>query len=376
MEKRILIFATTYVPFIGGAEIAVREIIKRLPEYHFDIITVNLDGKQLAKEQIDQVTVYRMGTGRLGKIIFPIRAFFMASHLHREHHYNAFWSIMASYAGMAGLLFSYRHPRLPFVLTLQEGDSIEALRARFQFVWFAIKKIFIRATIIQAISQYLAEFAKAVRPDAPVVVIPNGVDVAKFSFRYVAKIENLKKTLKKNPEDIFLITTSRLVKKNAVGDIISSLQHLPNNVSLLVLGDGPLRGELESGARQDGVSERVMFLGELPHEDIVSYLHVSDVFIRPSISEGFGNSFVEAMAAEIPVIATPVGGIVDFLQDGQTGLFCDVYNPKSIAEKVWFLLDTPQAREEIVRNAKILVTDKYNWDTIAVQMKSAVFKVV
>ena len=372
-KKRVLIFATTYIPFIGGAEVAIREITKRIPDIDFDIVTVNLDGKQQKQEVIDNTTVYRIGSGKFGKMLFPIRAYFLAAKLHRKHRYEAFWSMMASYAGFAGLFFSYRHPRTPFLLTLQEGDSKDELRAKFQFVWFLFKKIFYRATHIQVISNYLAEFALSVRPGAPVTVIPNGVDVEWFSRDVLAEVSQIKRDFEKKEDDVWLVTTSRLVNKNAVRDIIVALESLPQNVQLLIVGDGPLRGNLESGAKEDGVDSRVMFVGEVSYEKVLPYLKASDIFVRPSLSEGFGNSFVEAMAAGLPVIATPVGGIVDFLEDGKTGLLCQPRDPEDVAQKVKMLLENPALQESLVVNARSMVKEKYDWDLIAQRMQSEVF---
>jgi len=78
------------------------------------------------------------------------------------------------------------------------------------------------------------------------------------------------------------------------------------------------------------------------------------------------------MAAGIPVIATPVGGILDFLKDGETGWFCEPKNPKSIAEKIKYILDENNRAEveRVVAHAKQMVEDKYNWDLIAGQMKN------
>ena len=374
--KKVLIFSTAYYPFIGGAEIAIREITNRITDIEFDLITVNLDGFQTEQETIDRTNVYRIGSGRLGKLFFPIRAYLLASRLNRKHKYDAFWSIMASYAGFAGLLFSYRHPKVPFILTLQEGDSKEEIKAKFQFVWFLFKKIFGRAHIIQAISKYLADFSQSINTVTPVVVVPNGVDVSKFRLDVSAQIESLKKTFNKGADDVFLVTTSRLVKKNAVRDIIVSLDYLPKNIKLLIVGDGPLRQELEKGAERSGVSDRVIFVGEVSYEKILPYLKVSDIFVRASLSEGFGNSFVEAMATKLPVIATPVGGIVDFLEDGQTGLLCEVNNPESVAKQVIKLLESPELKEKIVASASSMVQEKYDWNRIANRMKNEVFGVV
>lgn len=356
--KRVLIFATTYLPFIGGAEIAISEITKRISNFEFDLITVNLDGKQKKFERIGNVNVYRVTKYKiLFPIIAPIKAVFL------KNKPDLIWSVMASYAGFAGMFCSYIR-RVPFVLTLQEGDTKEELKQKFQFVYPLFKKIFRRAHIIQAISKYLAEFAKDMNRDADVVVIPNGVDVRKFSGGgYI---------LDKKDNDIYLITTSRLVTKNAVVDIIVSLKYLPKNIKLIIVGDGEQREELEKSPYKD----RVIFMGEVEHEKIPGYLRSADIFIRPSLSEGFGNSFVEAMAAKIPVIATNVGGISDFIVDGETGLFCEVKNPEDIAKRVMYLIEDIEKRKNIVENAYQMVKDEYEWDIISDKMKKSVFDVV
>jgi glycosyltransferase involved in cell wall biosynthesis len=94
------------------------------------------------------------------------------------------------------------------------------------------------------------------------------------------------------------------------------------------------------------------------------------------LSEGFGNSYIEAMAAGIPVIATPVGGIVDFLKDGETGLFCEVQNPRSIAQKVEKLIKDKESRDYIVRNAEQMVKEKYDWGKISGEMRKVFFRLL
>ncbi len=166
----------------------------------------------------------------------------------------------------------------------------------------------------------------------------------------------------KKPNDVFLITTSRLVDKNAVDDIVRAVALLPERVKLLVVGEGPNAEALWNLGVELGVEKRVRFIGHVLYKDIPAYLAISDIFIRPSLSEGMGNSFVEAMAAGIPVIGTPVGGIVDFLFDPQspqgsiapTGLFCRVRNPQSIADAVNRLTEDPKLVRTLTKNIELL----------------------
>jgi glycosyltransferase involved in cell wall biosynthesis len=200
-------------------------------------------------------------------------------------------------------------------------------------------------------------------------VIPNGVDVEKFTQTFPAsrRIE-VRNTLGFIPEDRLLITTSRLSLKNGVDDLIRALTFLPVAYKALIVGEGEDRQKLESLVTELGLESRVKFVGKRAHDELPALLNASDVFVRPSLSEGLGNSFLEAMAAGIPIIGTPVGGIPDFLQDGVTGIFCRVRDPESIARAVERVQSDDAFREKMIQRARILVEDGYQWKTIARNM--------
>ena len=78
-----------------------------------------------------------------------------------------------------------------------------------------------------------------------------------------------------------------------------------------------------------------------------------------------GNAFVEALAAGLPIIGTPVGGILDIIKDGETGLFAKVDDPKDLAEKIKLLLENKKLTEQIVENGRKMVEERFCWDKIA-----------
>ena len=363
INKRILIFSIAYYPVVGGAEIAVKEITDRISDIEFDLITLRFDQKHPKKENIGNCTVYRIDTS---KNLYPFTALFLGIKLHKSRHYSAVWAIMANWAGLSALFFKFIKPKVPFILTLQEGDPTDYIKRRVGLLYPLFKKIFTKADKIQAISTFLASWAKDMGHTKLVEVIPNGVDLEKFT-----SVKS--RAFDKN--NVTLITTSRLVEKNAVWDIIEALKFLPESVSLKVLGIGPLEQELKLKTRSLKLEARIQFLGHIPNEDVPAYLHEADIFIRPSLSEGMGSSFIEAMATGLPVIATNVGGISDFLKDpataGQvaTGLFCEVNNPKSIADKVMEYINNPELANRVVENARKMVEERYDWDLIAKEMK-------
>ena len=178
-------------------------------------------------------------------------------------------------------------------------------------------------------------------------------------------------------DETVLVTTSRLALKNGLDDLIKSVNHLVYKIGiktkLIILGTGPDEQKLKDLAKQSGVAANVIFMGYKPYNELPKYVEMADIFIRPSLSEGFGNSFIEAMAVCTPIIGTEVGGISDFLHDGQTGLFCKVRDHISIADAVAKYVKNPELYKTIQNKGQQLVLTKYSWDKIAGEMDK-VFK--
>jgi len=379
MAKKILIFSTAYYPFVGGAEVAVKEITDRTPDIEFHLLTAKMDKKLPQQEKIGNVTVFRAGIGHpmVDKLFLAFLGYWIAKKLHKQNNYDLIWSVMASYAGLAASKFKRVNPNIPFILTLQEGDSQEHIQKRTKFIKKQFSNIFKRADHIQCISSYLAKWAKESGAKCSIDIIPNGVDLENFTQKSSkSDLKKLEDELGKLPDDSFLIHTGRLTHKNGLEDLIKSLTYLPGNIKLLLIGRGEDEGNLKKVIIERNLAERVKFLGFVDHKEIPKYLNVSDIFIRPSFSEGLGNSFLEAMVAKIPVIATPVGGIPDFLVDKETGLFCKVQDSESIAEKVKFLANNPDFKDKIVQQAYQMVIDNYDWNNIAKDMQEKFFNKV
>ncbi len=377
-KKRILIFSLAYFPDVGGAEIAIKEITDRLPEFEFDLISKRFNTTSKSSEKIGNVYVHRIDSS---KVFFPVNAYLFARKLHKKNKYDGIWGMMAAHAGAAAMFFKYSFPKVPYVLTLQEGVPLEYIKKLMRPISPLFKKIFLKADVIQVISNFLGDFARSMGYQGAIVVVPNGVDAKLFgSVSAPDKMAKLEERLMKKEGDVMLVTTSRLVEKNAIDDVLKALPLLPSNVKFLIVGTGPDEAALKNLAKNLKLEGRVKFAGYVKYEDVPLYLHASDIFIRPSLSEGMGNSFIEAMAAGLPVIATPVGGIVDFLFDPEknpellpTGLYAEVRNPQSIARQVKKLMEDKILKDEIVASGKMLATKKYDWNLIAKIMKTKVF---
>jgi glycosyltransferase involved in cell wall biosynthesis len=380
MGKRILIFSTAFDPFIGGAEVAVKEITARLgSDFTFEMITARLDSTLPVEEKIGPVVVHRVGKGTsFDKIRLILSGPALA---HTLGKFDAVWAIMASYAGFAALRYKKKNSFTPFLLTLQEGDSKWHIYKHVWWCWWYFKQIFKKADRIQVISKELSAWARSLGAKNPISIIPNGVALENFHVADQLVRDDLHAKLRTElgiPEATKLIvTTSRLVKKNGGEYLIRSLVYLPYSVQLVVVGDGELKAKLRSLAKINHVENRVHFVGSKKHSELKRYVGGSDVFCRPSLSVGLGNSFLEPMAAEVPVVATPVGGIPDFLEEGVTGWFSKPRHPKMIADKIAYILEPKNAEDvqRVVRNAYKMILEKYTWEIVAERMKK-VFETV
>lgn len=309
---RVLILTTAYKPHIGGSELAIENLTKRLPNVFFDIVTAGFGGKWL----------------------LPLTGFFKAF----RRTYDVIHAWQASYAGGAGWLLKVFFPKIPFIVTLQEGKDL----ARQSFFVRLFRRVILRkADAITAISTYLLEYAKKINPKAKLYLLPNGVDPSMFY----------------HTSSDYIFSSSRLVPKNGMDILIEAMKLLPNQ-KLKIAGGGPqLLQKLPN----------VEFLGPVPYEELPPLMAHASVFVRPSRSEGQGIAFLDAMAARVPIVAPPVGGIPDFLKDGETGLFCKLEDPQSVADAVTRLLTDEPLRDKIIRQAHEMVQEKYNWDILAQQ---------
>lgn len=351
MPQRISVFSLAKYPVVGGAEIALREIIKRLPDLEFEIFSHDFD---------------RYGYGKLAKFFYIFRAWRAAERAHKTKPFTAIWAMMAAYGGIAALFFKLRHPRIPMLLTLQEGDSEEHILRRVGPFYFFWKLIFKRAERVQVISSYLGDFARRHGAVGLIDVVPNGVSLDLYRDSAINRNNKVKT----------IITTSRLVNKNGVDILIDAVKLLKEPVRLEILGDGPQWHALELRARNLPDNLEINFRGHVEPGQIPEYLAKADIFVRASRSEGLGNSFLEAMAAGLPIIGTPVGGIPDFLNDEETGVFAKPEDPEDLAKKISLLLRDEKLRKRVSENGKKLVWENYTWEKIASRMSDIFFRTI
>ena len=160
--------------------------------------------------------------------------------------------------------------------------------------------------------------------------------------------------------DFVIGTVARLVWFKGLQTLLAALPSVLatcQKTRLLIVGDGPLRQELEQQSRQLGIHEHVFFLGE--REDVPDLLALFDVFVLPSVSEGMPITILEAMAAAKPIVATHVGGIPDTVSEGQTALLVQARDPSALAEAIIRLYQDQNLRINMGKAARACVLSDF-----------------
>src|SRR3989344_9302030 len=298
----IFVFSTAYLPFIGGAEVAIEQVAKRLGDkYDFFIFTSRMR-RDLPKIEVrSEGVVVRVGLGtRFDKFLLLIFGPFCAWRLARSFDpapdRMIWWAMDFSFgAGVAGILKIF-YQKIPLIFTIQYGYGDERVaKGRLGLMNLAFRLILLQSDYVTAISNYLLNLCGQYGYIGEEAVIHNGVDLEKFSEK--------RKENKKISNTI--ITVSRLVPKNGVDVLIKAIAELKKdipNIELRIIGDGEERENLENLSRKLSLGNAVKFLGNISYDKIPKYFAEADIFARPSRSEGMGNAFIEALAAGIPIV--------------------------------------------------------------------------
>jgi N-acetyl-alpha-D-glucosaminyl L-malate synthase BshA len=169
----------------------------------------------------------------------------------------------------------------------------------------------------------------------PIKVIPNFVDLDRFSRQ---NKDHFRKMITAKGEKVVL-HTSNFRKVKRIDDVISAFALVREKISakLLMVGDGPERRPAEDRAREMGLQDDILFLG---NQNAVEELYsIGDVFMLPSENEAFGLSALEAMACGVPVVASNAGGLPELVIHGQTGFVSNVGDVEDLAKNTLYLLE-------------------------------------
>jgi len=339
---------------IGGTEIATYSIARLLAEKGHDVHVITFLDSGLPEESVEQgftVHLIRYPKIRFLKSIFLyMKALLVLKKFNPQviHAQNI-------HSGMLGF-WAKKFLGRPFVVWGQGSDIYVAWRYKKQIS----RLVLTSADAVIALTEDMKkEMLKICQRD--IYVIPNGVDLRKFE-GLSKESARAKLHVKKEAKVIIFVGNLRPVKGlRYLVEAMKFIKDKEDDARLMLVGGGEERGYLEELTKQLGLEGYVTFTGKVPNEEVPEHMITGDVFVLPSLSEGGVN--MEIMAAGLPIVATNVGGIPEFVIEGENGFLVEPKNPEQIAEKVCLLLRDNELRSRISENNTI-TANEHSWESI------------
>jgi glycosyltransferase involved in cell wall biosynthesis len=243
---------------------------------------------------------------------------------------HVFLPSIATYAAMARTCFGVRQP---MVLSIGQSHTVPIERWMFRWCSRTFDWLVANSPSAEKLGRSLG-FA----PDR-ISLIPNGHEIDVY--RRAIDRQSVRASLGVGAEERMLLCVGRLIDTKRVSDALAAMEHLGDacHAKLVIVGDGPLRGELVAEVSNRRLSGKVTFAGS--RNDIADLLKVADIFLFPSETEGLPNALIEACLAGLPIVACSVRGVVDVVKDGETALLVRPRNPVALAGAVRRLLSHP-----------------------------------
>lgn len=283
-----------------------------------------------------------------------------------ENKREPFDLLHAYFLPQAGFVATYagKYLNIPSVVSIR-GNDIERAAfdpSKFSHVMYALQN----ASAVTTNASELAKKAKAFI-DREVSLIPNGIDIEMFKPMErnsgLAEMLGLDEGKKKEGRRTVIGFAGELREKKGLAILLTAYAQVNKKqpVTLLIVG------EVRAGEDKKLFDEmknsipdlQIIVTGSVSHKDMPAYYSLMDVFVHPSLRDGMPNALLEAMACEKVVIATPVGGTLDVIEDYVNGVLVNVNDAEALAEKIFQALGQAENRHTISKSAREAVVHKF-----------------
>jgi glycosyltransferase involved in cell wall biosynthesis len=338
----------------GGAERALVQLVTRLDRARWEPAVFCLAGRGALADELSAAGVpvvclgarHWTGIGAVWRLFRELRRFRPALLQTFLFHANLAGRIAGRMAGIGRIV---------------SGIRVAEKRSR-AFLWIDRFTNWLVVTNI-CVSQAVADFSVSRAGLAPkkIIVIPNGVDVAKFSSARPADLSQFEIPA----GSPVLLTISRLDRQKGLHDLIEAAALVvPTypNTHFIIVGEGPERAALERAVREKGLVARVHFAGW--RADVPELLAAGYALVLSSHWEGLPNVILEAMAAGRPVAATRVEGAAELIIEGRTGLMVSPQSPLALAAALESLLADPTRAAAMGQAGRERVAAEFSWETM------------
>lgn len=357
--------------FCGGSCLATHSLVKTISQSEdVKVFTTSMDSRDHV-ERMGNLEIYRYAT-RINLITSPISFGLFSKPL--KHEVDLLHVSFDMPPGpFAGLRYA-RKKDVPLVVTYH-GDWDPDYGSFARKMGVKVNNKFVhsllsRADVIISPSKTYAQNSKYLRDHlAKVRVIPNGIDLAEFQTKY-SKEESREK-LDLPTDDQIILFLGYLTPYKGPDILLRTFSQIVRSrpdTTLVFAGNGSMEEELKETAHKLGVKDQVIFAGFVEKEDRSLYYRSADVYCLPSFmsTECYPLAILEAMASQVPVVTSQIGGIPDIVEDQVNGLLVPPQDENRLKDTLITLLDDPEMCEKLSENAYQGI-GKYSWDIIATE---------
>jgi glycosyltransferase involved in cell wall biosynthesis len=288
----------------------------------------------------------------------------LVDRLYREWKFGLIHAHTAFPDGYAAMILS-RFLNIPFIVTIHGRDLQDTIQ-RSASCRKSILEVLRSAAAVVNVSSKLAGLCRLYTGESNrIKVVGNGIEPSDLytghsqlhrvydGQRVILSVGSLRKT---KGHDLTL-------------HALKALKPEFNNIRLLIIGGGEERNTLLKLAKELAIDDSVEFIPPLPHHKVMEYMSISDLFVLPSWSEGFGIAYLEAMAHGKPVIGVKGQGVEDFVSNGDNGLLVDKFDVEGLAGAMAAVLKDNCLARQLGWNAKKTVIENYTWNESARRIK-------
>ncbi|MHA1833140.1 MAG: glycosyltransferase family 4 protein [Candidatus Baldrarchaeia archaeon] len=371
---RILMLTDYFHPYVGGGvEKVVYEIAKRLSRMGCEVNVATLGRNTMGFYIVDGIKVYSLPSMDLTRIFnlqlaLPKKidnSLRLVKDISPDvvHAHNIFFT-----TSLLGVLVKILYKR-KLVLTAHLG-SLQNLALTGYVKAFAVacyerfvgRIMFAASDAITAVSRSVQNHVVALGASPEkTFLIPNGVDIEEFQPAF----SNY------NNGYVDVISVGRLLPNKGFEYLVEAANLVvakkPVGVKFRIVGEGPHKKYLEDLVRSKGLTRYFEFMGKVPR--VSDVLKEGGIFVRPSLTEGMPLTVLEAMASQLPIIATRVAGTPELIVHNETGLLVEPGNAHQLAEAILFLSNSPEFAEKLGKNAREFIEraykQQYSWDAVA-----------
>ncbi len=366
--KKSLLYIITQAEW-GGAQRYIFDLAANLVD-EFDItVATGIDGDdQELDKRLKDYKIKRFVFKHLRREINPyhdILAIFEIARFLRQNHFDII-HLNSSKAGVIGALanavnrfFAPLRMTKKIIYTAHGWVYLEPLPFWRRWIYLGMEKIAARlrdATIVLSEKEKKVALRYGTAKKNSVFVIPNGIDLTALNF---LSREEARKRLKINNDEIVIGTIANLYKTKGLEYLIEAIKILNiqsagwrtiSNIKTVIIGEGDERNNLQTKIKELGLENNISLSGSIP--DAYKYLKAFDIFVLPSVKEGFPYTILEAMAAGLPIVATEVGAIPEILENQKTGVLMPPADSQALTEAFVSLIKNPEHAKQLGANAQ------------------------